>query len=231
MFSSHSAIRTQKGIKSTIFNYFYHIPKGPIMDKVVSVHVAKTNEDLNKVLNIRWEGYKKYSIKKAEIIDEYDFSPNVTLLLAEDNYGNAVGTLRILDRRFGQIELDKFVEVDSFVSDEKEDCVEATRFSIPSHPDSKLIKHLLWKALLSYCLIGRVNVIIYSVRPLASRAYRRLLFENVGPFGVYNHPLLGNSEHHTYKCVISEKRGVLKRIDPPLYNFFFKEDHPNILMN
>ncbi|MGA1790294.1 MAG: N-acyl amino acid synthase FeeM domain-containing protein [bacterium] len=231
MFSSHSAIRAQKGIESTIFNYFYHIPKTPVLDKAVSVHVAKTTEDLNKVFNIRWEGYKKYSFKKGEIIDEYDFSPNVTLLLAEDNYGNAVGTLRILDRRFGEIELDKFVEVDSFVSEEEGNCVEATRFSIPNHPDSKLIKHLLWKALLSYCLIGRVNVIIYSVRPQASRVYRRLLFENVGPYGVYNHPLLEDSEHHTYKCVISEKRGVLKRIDPPLYNFFFKEDHPNILMD
>jgi len=231
MFSSHSAIKAQKGIESTIFNYFYHFPKASVLDGDISVHVAKSAEDLNKVFNIRWEGYKKYPIKKEEIIDQYDFSPNMTLLLAEDEYGSAVGTLRILDRRFGEIELDKFVDVDSFVSEKEGNCVEATRFSIPNHPDVKLIKHLLWKALLSYCLIGGINVIIYSVRPQASRIYRRLLFENVGPFGVYHHPLLGNSLHHTFKCVISKKKGVLKMTDPALYDFFFKEDHPNIFMD
>ena len=62
-------------------------------------------------------------------------------------------------------------------------------------------------------------------------ATKRLFFEDVGPSGIYNHSLIGNFEHHTYKCVINKKREELKRSNLPLYNFFFEEYHPNIIVD
>lgn len=204
---------------------------GTAIDTPIQVFTAKTIEDLDRVFDVRWEGYKKYFESRHEVIDEFDFYPQAILFLAEDVHGQAIGTLRLLDRRFGPIELDKFVEVDSILSYREKACVEATRFSIPNHPDSKMIKLLLWKATLQYCQLNSINTIIQSVRPAAARAYRSLLFDNVGPSGIYNHSLLGNLEHQTYKLNISEKREIMKRNNYPLYKFFFIENHTNITIN
>lgn len=209
-----------------------YLPKStnptPVPKRNIYVRRAQTCKELEKVFGVRWQGYKKYYSCKDDNLDNFDFSTQAILLLAEDENHNPVGTLRILDRRYGNIELDKFIDVDSLLSEEEKSCIEATRFSIPKHPDSKLIKHLLWKGALLYCQINRINTVIKSVRPCAARAYRALLFENVGPAGIYNHTLLGNLEHHTYKLNISKKRNVMKKYNCSLYDFFFVEDHRNI---
>ena len=209
-----------------------HLPKStsprPVPKMNIFIRRAQTCEDLEKVFEVRWQGYKKYYSCKDDISDNFDFSPQAILLLAEDEYHTPVGTLRILDRRYGSIELDTFIDVDSLLSEEEKWCIEATRFAIPKHPDSKLIKQLLWKSLLLYCQINRMNIIIKSVRPHAARAYRALLFDNVGPEGIYNHTLLGNLEHHTYKLNIAKKRDIMKQYNRSLYDFLFVEDHYNI---
>ena len=198
------------------------------LEKTITIDKAENKYEINQVFNIRWEGYKKYFTKKREEIDIYDFEPNVVHFLAKDENNKPVGTIRILDRRFGKIELDEFIKVDSFLPDNKKSCVEVTRFSIPNHPKSKLIKMLLWKSVLLYCRANRINVIIASCRSCAARAYRCLGLENVGIQGSYSHPLLGNKKHTTYKCDISKSSEWLKNNNSSLYNFFFKENHPNI---
>lgn len=197
------------------------------LDTNISVHTAKTINDVKRVFKIRWQGYKKYFSRKDQNVDKFDFSPNVTFFLAEDQYHRAVGTLRILDRRYGAIELDEFIDVDSFLSEPERSCIEATRFSIPKHPDAKLIKYLLWKALFLHCQKNNVHTILYSGRPSAVRSYRCLSFENVGPAGTYNHALLGGLEHHTYKCNIAKGKDALKINYPQLYAFLFTEEHSN----
>ena len=214
----------------TKLNTYFQKTTSPDLIPGMNIYIrrAQTCEDLEKVFEVRWQGYKKYFSCKNDCIDNLDFSPQTILLLAEDEHHNPVGTLRIIDRRYGNIELDKFIDVDSLLPEDEKSCIEATRFSIPKHPDSKLIKHLLWKSALLYCQINRINIMIKSVRPCAARAYRALLFENVGPAGIYNHTLLGNLEHHTYKLNISKKRNVMKQYNRSLYDFFFVEDHRNI---
>ncbi|MEW6380986.1 MAG: GNAT family N-acyltransferase [bacterium] len=195
----------------------------------VTVRKAVTRDDLMKVFGVRWEGYKKYYKTPDENMDQFDFSPHASLLLAEDKGHNAVGTIRILDRRQGSVELDKFIDLDAILpSEKKTSVIEATRFSIPSHPESKMIKMLLWKALVLYCQINHIDTIVMSARPAAARSYRCLLFENVGPLGVYKHGLLGDLEHQTYICTISERKSILKQRHWPLYHFFFVKAHSGI---
>jgi len=232
----HQVLDTLK-IQNTPFIHDYtksisYLPKStnprPVPKMNIYVRRAQTCEDLEKVFEVRWQGYKKYYNSKDDNTDNFDFSPQAILFLAEDEQHKPVGTLRILDRRYGSIELDQFIDVDSLLSEDEKSCVEATRFSIPNHPDSKLIKLLLWKSALIYCQINRINSVIKSVRPCAARAYRSLLFENVGPAGIYNHTLLGNLEHHTYKLNISKKQNLMKEYNRSLYNFLFVENHQNI---
>lgn len=200
----------------------------PDCEKRIFINRATNQKDLAKVFDVRWKGYQKYCKRKSEIIDEYDFKPNATILLAEDENQNPIGTIRILDRRYGSIELDEFIDVDSILSRDERACVEPTRFSIPYHPQSKLIKMLLFKSVLLYCQENHINTIINSVRPSAARAYRFLLFEDVGLSGIYRHPLLGNLEHYTYKLNIAEKSEILRRINPKTHSFFYEADNSNI---
>lgn len=165
------------------------------------------------------------------MVDGYDLASNMTLLLAEDERRHPCGTLRILDRRFGDIELDEFLDVNSLLPENERLCIEASRFSIPPHPNAKLIKLLLWKALLLYCLGNGITTIVISIRPQSARLYRCLFFDDLGSSGIYCHSLLGNLEHHSYKHNIAEKRPVLKAKSPFLYNFLYEEYHPNIHNN
>ncbi len=196
----------------------------------ITIRRATNQEDMWKVFDVRWKGYKKYFDNKSEMIDAYDFERNSTLLLAEDESGEAVGTMKILDRRYGRIELDDFIDIDSLLSSDGKLCVEATRFSIPMQKHSRLIKLLLWKTLVLYCRLNRVNNLILSVRSNAvARDYTRLNFHNAGPSGVYTHEQLGNIEHQTYICDIMETQEALKNNNPRMHNFLFIQDAPNIM--
>ncbi|MGA1823798.1 MAG: N-acyl amino acid synthase FeeM domain-containing protein [bacterium] len=194
----------------------------------ISVRKVENKEDLLRLYNVRWKGYAKYFTSKEEIVDKCDFAPNVTLLIAEDGHRKPVGTLRILDREYGSIELDQFVDVDCLLPQGETRCAEVTRFSVPPHPQARLIKHLLWKAYLLYCMKNKINIMVMSGRPVVARAYRALLFDDLGPSGVYYHSKLGNLEHRCFICNISQKKEVLKRANRTLYDFFFKKHHPTI---
>jgi hypothetical protein len=201
------------------------------MDNIF-IRKAKTEDGLNRVFDVRWAGYKKYFNNKEESIDKYDYAPNVTLLLAEDGSHEAVGTMRILDRRHGKIELDEFIEVDSLIPDSEKPCAEVTRFSFSKHLKSKLIKLLLRKAVFRYCQENQINTMLISMPPTAARDYQRLfLLEDTGPSGVYHHRLLGNVEHHTYKCDIPKTMEFLRSSRHPLYDFFCTDNHSNISMD
>ncbi len=201
------------------------------MDNIF-IRKAKTEDGLNRVFDVRWAGYKKYFNNKEESIDKYDYAPNVTLLLAEDGSHEAVGTMRILDRRHGKIELDEFIEVDSLIPDSEKPCAEVTRFSFSKHLKSKLIKLLLWKAVFQYCQTSDINTMIISMPAAAARDYQRLfLLEDTGPSGVYHHQRLGNEELHTYKCDIPRTLEFLRSSKHPLYDFFCTDNHSNISMD
>jgi N-acyl amino acid synthase FeeM len=198
------------------------------LDTNIFVRKAENKEDLIRLFEVRWKGYSKYFNSREEIVDKFDFATNVTLLLAENDQHNTVGTLRILNRGYGSIELDEFVDVDSLLPEGEERCAEVTRFSIPTHPQAKSVKFLLWKAFLLYCLKNKINIILISGSPVVARAYRSLFFEEAGPSGIYYHRNLGNLEHRCFMCNIAQKSHILKEKNRPLYDFFFEEDHPNI---
>ncbi|MGA1870113.1 MAG: N-acyl amino acid synthase FeeM domain-containing protein [bacterium] len=197
----------------------------------IFIRQVENQEDLIKALNIRWRGYVKYFMNKEDLVDQYDFAPNVTLFLAEDEHHKAVGTLRILDREYGNIELDEYIDVERILPNNVSRCAEVTRFSIPAHPQAKLIKLMLWKAFLLYCMRNRINNILISGRPVVRRAYKSLLFDEVGTHGTYYHPRLGNLEHRCFICNIIKKKHLLSATNPSLYDFFFVKYHATIDKN
>lgn len=195
----------------------------------VFVRKANTEEDVEKVFNVRWAGYKKYFNKKEEVIDEFDFVSNVTLLLATDAQEQVLGTMRILDGRCGEIQLNRYFAIDAILTEEDMPCAQANRFSIPNHPLSRPIKFALWKGFFRYCTRQNIQTMLISVRASAAREYQRLLlFEDVGPTGMYCHKEFGNLAHYTYKLNLKQASEKHKLQNRELYEFFWLAEHPNI---
>jgi len=198
------------------------------LDENFYIRKANTQKDFKIAFDIRWRAYQRFFNKTDDLIELNDFQSNATLLIVEDNQNKPVGSMRILDRRYGKIELDRFVDIKSLIPRSELPCAEGSRLSIPNHPNSKVIRFLLYKAFYLYCKSNRIDTMLISVRRITARNYRYFYFKNVGPAGIFNHPHLGNLEYHTYKCNISETGKFLKIMNEPLYQFFSVKEHLNI---
>lgn len=193
---------------------------------MLRIRRAKTDEDIEKVYDVRWRGYKKYFPCRSACIDERDRAPNSVLLLAETTCcGTPVGTLRILDGASGPVELERFIHVSSVLAPDECPCAEATRFSVPFNPLAKQIKYFLWKAFFLYCGQHHIPTMLISVRPPAAKDYEFLMFQDVGSDGEYTHPELGNKPHRTYKMSVRRARELFEEHRHPLLNFMFCEHH------
>ncbi|SPD76521.1 hypothetical protein PITCH_A980035 [uncultured Desulfobacterium sp.] len=149
----------------------------------IFVFKARQAKSIEKVMDIRWSGYKKYQLERNSIEDIYDHQENCTLLLAEDSTGNAIGTIRVMNRIKGRIELDDFLDLDNILNETEIYCAEASRLSVPQGPKSKEVKLALWKAYHRYCLAHQITTMVIAARPGASRDYQKLLFKKVGGGG------------------------------------------------
>ena len=217
----------QKFIESNY--YLKTCEKNPMdLDENFYIRKAKTQKDFKIVFDIRWRAYQKFFNKTDELIESNDFQTNATLLIVEDDKSKPVGSMRILDRRHGKTELDRFVDVKSLIPRSELPCAEGSRLAIPNNPDSKVIRFLLYKAFYLYCKKNRIDTMLISVRRITASNYRCFYFKHVGPAGIFNHPHMRNLEYHTYKCNISETSKFLKIMNEPLYQFFSAKEHLNI---
>jgi len=200
------------------------------IESEIFVYKVTNEKDLKKAFYLRFLGYQKYGKSIEELSDNYDISSHCTILLATDPYGEPLGTIRLLDRRGGKIELDSFINVDSLLSPDKHPVVEATRLSIPAHRNSKFIKRALWKAYFLYCRYNDITSMIIWIKSGAKKDYvNYLLFQDLGLEGRFTHPLLGNKEHKTFLLDVASVESLYKNFNPSFYKFLFIDYHPNIL--
>ena len=186
----------------------------------IRVREARTPEDLRKARQLRAEGYKMYFAAGNDAMAHDKTKPNETTFLAVDRNDHPVGTLRVLDRSKGKIELDDFLDVDTLLDENEKPCAEATRFTIRKHPKGIIIKILLWRACFKFCQSRNIRSMLISSRPIIAKNYTYLLFKDVGPRGVYRHNHLKNKKHHTYKLNFSQARDLWIKLKHPLYKRF-----------
>jgi hypothetical protein len=193
----------------------------------VTIRAARTDSDIRTAINVRWQGYKKYEMFKDPDLEELDLSSNCTILLAEDSSGVALGTIRILDRRYGPIELDRFINVDDLMPYNPRSVAEATRFSIPVTSRSRIVKHLLWKAYFNYCYENSIDLMLVSVKECAKKDYDFLQFVELKN-GTYTHPSLGNLPHFCFYLETLKALTLYKERNHPMYHFFNEVKFNNI---
>ena len=194
----------------------------------LQVRRAISADDFSKVFSVRWQGYKKYFSDESQVVDGYDYADNCTLLLATDGDDNPVGTLRLLNSGLGSTEIESFISMKSLLEPYEMPFVEATRFSVPSHPLSREIKIALKKAFYLYCVANNIDTMLIWVRPSAAREHKSFLFVEAGEKGNFMHPLLGNVLHKTLKFGINEARVEWQRINHPLLAFMVEQEHSNL---
>lgn len=193
----------------------------------IVIRIARTAADLEKALHVRWLGYRKYDSFAQPELEDLDREANCTILLAEDDAGKSIGTIRILDRRHGPIELEKFLDVDLLLPGSNRSIAEATRFSVPHSPQARRLKLLIWKAYYLLCIQRGIEHMLVSMRPGAARDYERLLFCRVEG-GTYSHAVLGGLPHESYCLHVPTAPDRFACHKHPLLPFFTQTEHPEI---
>lgn len=190
------------------------------------VKPASTSQDNKHARDLRQIGYRMYHRGDHALPQEIPLPNETTFLAIEIEKNLPVGTLRVLDRSRGKIELDHYFEIDKLVMPAEHPCAEATRFTIPfQHPESLTIKLLLWKAFFDYCVRHHIATMLISSRPFFARMYMFLFFEDIGSMGEYRHTHLKNKVHRTYKLPLSNLKQRWYNHQHPLYGFMFERTH------
>ena len=148
------------------------------------------------------------------------------MFLATDDQYNPLGTMRLLDKRTGKIELDEFIDTKSILPKKiHQSCVEATRFSVPMQERSKDIKISLYISYYLYCISTQAEAGIIWARKGAAKEYRWLQFESIGEQGKFRHDKLSRKEHETY---IYRFKNIKKWLEVHPPGKIFQEHHSNI---
>ncbi len=189
------------------------------------VRRVMTQEDRARAFDLRWQAYRKHFDLPvpADIIDDFDNAPNCVLVLDTDEHGVAVGTLRVLDRRNGRVELDKFHDPDALLKPEEQPVAEASRLAVPSHPRSRSIKLALWRGYLRYCQETGIASMLVSGRRATAPDYEFLLFRNLGPAASYLHTQLDHVPHDYFLLDVATAPKKYRAVHHPLHDFFFAE--------
>lgn len=195
------------------------------LNNYITVFAAESQEDRRSAYQLRMMGYRKYFTHDEMAIEPFDSQKNCTLLLALSGNGIPLGTMRIMDRRHGGLEIDKYLDLDAILGGNSHSVAEATRLSVPSSPSSRLVKLLLWKAFFEYCETHHVERMVVWAKRSASKDYRRLLFESLGASGIFNHPLLGGLSHESFVTDLRDVRERFLAAGHPLHDFMFVEKH------
>ena len=189
--------------------------------KDIKVKIVKNDKDFQKAMAVRYKGYKSFYLSEHEVSDDYDFLKNATLLLAIDSKNNALGSMRVLDSRYGPIELSQFLNISSLMNGYNEPYAEATRFSVPIKTNGALMaKLLLCKAYYQYCLENHIETMLFWARPLIGRLYQFMCADDVGEIGVFYNEHFNNKLYKTYRLRVSDLEIRMKAINHPLYHLF-----------
>lgn len=195
--------------------------------QTIRVHKVVTEQDFRDAMEVRAKGYGKYF--KTEVVDAHDSASNCTLLIARDAQNLPLGTIRLLNRLRGPVEVDGILDLACLLGSSPDSVMEATRLSVPAGPHSRRVKLLLWKALMLQCRAESLATILICVRKGAVRDYERLMFNNLGPSGRFEHPKLKSVVHETYITDVASVEERFREAKHPLHSFFFEEQHPIFL--
>ena len=197
----------------------------------LSLRKVTSEDDYQKVLDLRVKGYRGLFSSRDEAKDEFDRAPNCTLLLALDSEDTPVGTMRLLDSRGGDLEIDRYSCRFRTYNFDKKSFFEATRLvTLRTERISKQSVQLaLLKGTFDYAINNNFNYLLAWVKKGPDRAYKYLGFSKL-PECNFQHPKLGNKNHETFTLDLDNiEPKARKALERALYDFFFLNSYPRLI--
>jgi len=190
-----------------------------------------TEQERELVKQLRYVGYAGCFSCADETWDTYDDSPNAHVLLALDPENKPIGTIRTVDSRSGTLEVDAFTSgrhAKNF--DPNTVFVESSRLVVAkdSAISRRTVQAALWKSVHRYALAQQLHQLIAWVKPGPDKAYQYLMFDKIEGAS-FDHPSLGNKHHEVYALDIVKSEETFRRVDHPLWKFFFSDRHENLI--
>ena len=196
----------------------------------IELRIVDSEQSREHVRDLRFKGYKNVFDSPEDSWDEWDDKSGTQILLAEDASGAPIGTVRIIDSRFGLTEADTYTDAHRKYFPENTSFVEGARLVARGSADIKkiVVQAALWKATFLYALEKSVDQILVWSKRGPDRGYKNLQFEEITG-GEFSHPDLGNKAHKTYCLDTQLSRQIYYSMDHPLKEFFFEYHHPSLM--
>lgn len=211
-------------------NFCVEVPGNATERVPFTVRVARSDEELEKVVHIRHAAYARHVPAVAEKLkapEPYDRDPGIVVLLAESKLdGSPLGTMRIHTSRFSPLPLEGSVELPEWLKATPRS--EANRLGISEGRIGRLVKHLLFKAYFQYCALAGIEWMVIAARSPLDRQYDALLFNDLfgGQFLPMRHG--GNIPHRVLGLQVSSAEDRWAVSKHPLFDFMIRTTHPDI---
>lgn len=195
------------------------------------VRLATTDEQMEKVVRVRYESYARHVPEFAEKLrqpEDNDFAPGTYILLAESKLdGTPVGTMRIQTNKYLPLPMEHSVVLPDWLQGRS--LLEATRLGISEGPVGRVVKAALLKACFTYCKRTMVDWMVITARKPLDRQYGALMFDDVFTSGEFiPMPHVGNIPHRIMAINVPTAESRWEAGRHPLYGFMCQTAHPDI---
>ncbi len=197
----------------------------------IRVRRAQTEADFALVARLREAGFSRVADQPpASWIDDFDRSPGVFSLVAYDALDRAIGTIRLQDGRISNLELQRFVPLDSLLSLQERPVVQVSRLSVIRDPEASSAMIALFKAVWLWCVKEDVTTIVMASPPWVRAVYDYLLFDDCGPLGQFRHDFAGGALHVSMKIPVARPLMEWPVCGHPLSHQFNAVVHPDLVV-
>lgn len=196
-----------------------------------TVKPVRTEEDLMRAVDLRYKAYARHKPEFAEKLREPeadDFESDSIILLAESKLdGSAIGTMRFQHNQYRPLSMEHAVTLPDYLRTSS--LVEVRRLGVVNGQAGRLVKMVLIKACLLYCVEKNIKWAMVAARPPLDRTYESILFFDVLPGQTFTPlPIANNDPHRVMAFEIEGFESRPSSINHPMFKFFCTTNHPDI---
>lgn len=198
------------------------------LDLKVRIFAVKDDLSFEQCMLVRWKGLCASVSSPEACEDVIDKAKQTTLFLAQDRELGPLGSVRVVNRQFGELELERYCDLEKYLGEHWTRCTEVTRFAVLPGPKQEEIRRLLWKAVWLYSVKYQVRYILKACPELALDRVKSLGFEPLPDEASFVHPCF---QDELLRLCVNDMEGIRGRfesVNHPLYHFLFEENHTQI---
>lgn len=195
----------------------------------ITVRRAVTDADFELVGQLRQTGFSRVAgQEEAAWVDELDRSAGVFSLIAYNSLNEPVATMRVQDGRVADLELSRFVPLNTLLTARQKPAAQFARLSVVKGSQSTDAMFGLFKAAWRWCLRERLQSIVIATPPWSKMIYDFMFFEELGPDGRFNHEFANDALHASMLLPVAEAEEIWRVGRSPLCEQLFDIEHPDL---